>query len=44
MKKMLKTVLAVAMVAVMALSFAGCGENADTTKVIMATNAEFPPF
>ncbi len=44
MKKMLKTVLAVAMIAVMAISFAGCGENADGAKVIMATNAEFPPF
>ncbi len=44
MKKMFKTVLAVAMVAVMALSFAGCGENTDGSKLIMATNAEFPPF
>lgn len=44
MKKMLKSVLALAMVAVMALSFAGCGENTDGAKVIMATNAEFPPF
>ena len=44
MKKMFKTVLAVAMVAVMALSFAGCGESTDGSKLIMATNAEFPPF
>lgn len=44
MKKMLKAVLALAMVAVMALSFAGCGENTNGDKLIMATNAEFPPF
>lgn len=55
MKKMLKSVLALAMVAVMALSFAACGAKDDvnkdsadngeeTTKLIMATNAEFPPF
>ncbi len=44
MKKMLKAVLALAMVAVMALSFAGCGESTDGDKLIMATNAEFPPF
>lgn len=51
MKKMLKVVLAIALVAVMAVSFAACGKTNDTTqtpaatdKLIMATNAEFPPF
>ncbi|MBQ4479448.1 MAG: basic amino acid ABC transporter substrate-binding protein [Victivallales bacterium] len=24
--------------------FSGCGKNGDTTKLVMATNAEFPPF
>lgn len=43
MKKMLKSIFALSMVAVMALSFAGCGST-DDGKLIMATNAEFPPF
>ena len=43
MKKMLKSILAISLVAVMALAFAGCG-NKGGDKLIMATNAEFPPF
>ncbi len=43
MKKMLKAIFALAMVAVFALSLAGCGST-DDGKLIMATNAEFPPF
>lgn len=48
MKKVLKSVLALSLVAVMALAFAGCGgndtANNGTQKLVMATNAEFPPF
>ena len=47
MKKMLKSILALSLVAMMVLSFAGCGEtanNGESAKLVMATNAEFPPF
>lgn len=43
MKKMLKSILAISLVAVMVLAFAGCGDKGGD-KLIMATNAEFPPF
>ncbi len=43
MKKMLKSIFALSMASLMALSFAGCGAS-DDGKLIMATNAEFPPF
>ena len=43
MKKMFKSVVALALVAVVAFAFAGCG-NDGAEKLIMATNAEFPPF
>jgi len=45
MKKILKSVLALSVAAIMLLAFAGCGEQTKTeTKIVMATNAEFPPF
>lgn len=50
MKKMLKVVLAITLVAVMAVSFAACGKKEtlkspkEMGKLIIATNAEFPPF
>lgn len=43
MKKMLKSIFALTLVAILAMSFAGCGEKG-ADKLIMATNAEFPPF
>lgn len=45
MKKVLKSILALSVAAILMISFAGCGEKAETeTKLVMATNAEFPPF
>ena len=37
-------ILAVLMALVMALSFAACSGNSSSEQLIMATNAEFPPY
>ncbi len=41
MKKIISLLLVVLMAATL---FAGCGQKADDNKLIMATNAEFPPY
>lgn len=43
MKKMLKSLVAVALVATIAMAFTACGEKEDN-KLVMATNAAFPPY
>ena len=45
MKKVLSVVLAVTLVALIAVGFAACKGNKEETKtLVMATNAEFPPY
>ena len=43
MKKMLKSLVAVVLVATIAMAFTACGEKEDN-KLVMATNAAFPPY
>lgn len=43
MKKMLKSLVAVALVATIAMAFTACGEK-ESDKLVMATNAAFPPY
>ena len=44
MKKFIKSIIAISMVTTLLFVFSGCGNKADANKVVMATNAEFPPF
>lgn len=46
MKKLLKSIFALSLVALMMFSFTACNEEAPEAevKIVMATNAEFPPF
>ena len=44
MKKYLKNIMAGTMVFAMAAALAGCGSNEPAGTLIMATNAEFPPY
>lgn len=44
MKNIFKAAVAVSMIAILLFVFAGCGQQSTEKKVIMATNAEFPPF
>lgn len=43
MKKMLKSLVSVALVATIAMAFTACGEK-EADKLVMATNAAFPPY
>ena len=43
MKKVLKSLVAVVLVATIAMAFTACGEKEDN-KLVMATNAAFPPY
>ncbi len=40
----MKKILAIVMILCMLFCFAGCGEKKDDSKLIMATNAAFPPY
>lgn len=45
MKKIFKSIIAVALVATSLMAFTACGEKeADDNKLVMATNAAFPPY
>ena len=46
MKRILSLLLVVAMIATCAIAFTACGEKEEeaSNKLVMATNAEFPPF
>lgn len=44
MKKLVKSLVAVALCAVTVFAFTACGEKEETDKLVMATNAAFPPY